>query len=229
MSLILAKGTDVNLAGDVDLKTVYIRLKENEAVKVRVLGLTDYVEYKAHSDYNNKIYTQPCIAPTGCDCPLCTAGKSGLEQFKNLYPKRRYLFAFGDLATGKIRVWDCSYGQAKDMLSQIKEYADNINEVAFNFKRTGSKTETSYKLNPILKMKPAEVEQFEALEGVEVGVDFFESVLVPRTEKLMLDVLDDAGFPVTQYYPNYVREVEGEAKAEGAVNADTKEDGEMPF
>ena len=203
MSLISGKGSEINF-NSVDLKEVFIRLKDGEAVKVRVLGLADYVEYKAHSDFGNKIYTQPCIAPTGKTCPLCVAGKSGDENFKGLYAKKRYLFAFADINTGKLRVWDCSYGQAKDLIGQIKEYADDITETAFNFKRTGTKTETSYKLNPILKMKGDDIDKFHVFDDVTVEIDFFESCLVPKSEQLMMDILNDAGFNVTEHFPDYV-------------------------
>ncbi|URZ16912.1 hypothetical protein [Clostridium felsineum] len=205
MGLINAKGNEINFEGKVDLKKVFIRLKENQAIKVRVLGLTDYVEYKAHSDFGNKVYTQPCIEPLDKECPLCVASKSGVEGFDGLYVKKRYLFALGDLETGEIRVWDCSKSQAKSLIAQIKDYADDIGETAFNFKRTGNKTETSYTLNPILKLKGEDKEKFSKFDGVEVSDSFFESVLQPRPEQIMLEVLDDAGFPMQDYFPTYRR------------------------
>lgn len=226
MSLVSAKGTDINL-NSVDLKAVYIRLKDGEAVKLRVLGLTDYIEYKAHSDFNNKVYTQPCIAPLDKVCPLCIASKSGIEEFKNLYARRRYLFAFGDMATGKLRVWDCSYGQAKDLLGQIAEYKDDIAETAFNFKRTGTKTETSYKLNPILKMKGDDAEKFHAFDDEEVPESFYESCLVPKSEQLMMDVLNEAGFPVIEFFPEYVS-FEEKANTTGEESTPVGEE-EIPF
>lgn len=208
MSLITGKGNDINFGGNVDLKTVFIRLKDKDSVKVRVLGLTDYVEYKAHSSFEHKVYTQPCVAPLGEECPNCVASKSGVEGFEGLYARKRYVFAFADLDKGQIRVWDCSKNQAKDLIAQIEEYADDINDIAFNFKRTGNKTDTSYKLNPILKMKGDDQEKFNAFDGVEVNMEFFESVLVPRTRDLMIKVLDEAGFPVKEYFPDYTPEGE---------------------
>ncbi|GAB6153688.1 hypothetical protein JCM17380_24380 [Desulfosporosinus burensis] len=213
MALVTGKGSEINFNSNVDLKKVYIRLKENESVRVRVLGLTDYVEYKAHSEYALKVYTQPCPEPNGQPCPLCVASKSGIDGFDKLYGKKRYLFAFADIDTGELRVWDCSKSQAKDLLGQIKEYEEDIAEVAFNFKRTGQKTETSYKLNPILKMKGDDVDKFHKFDDVEVELTFFESCLVPRSEKMMLDILNDAGFPMAQYFPNYTPEGEQAAPA----------------
>jgi hypothetical protein len=233
MSFISGKGSEINF-NDVDLKAVFIRLKDGESVKVRVLGLTDYIEYKAHSDFNNKVYTQPCIVPTGAVCPFCVASKAGIEEFKGLYAKKRYLFALADLNTGKIRVWDCSYGQAKDLLGQINEYKDDINEVAFNFKRTGAKKDTTYKLNPILKLKGDDIEKFHNFDDVEVEIDFFESCLVPKSEQLIMDVLNDAGFPVIKHFPNFVatadKPAEGTAPApQTNSNVEPIDDGETPF
>lgn len=206
MSLITAKGTDVekNLSKkNVDLSEVYIRLKEGESIKVRLLGVSDYVEYLAHSSFAHKVYTQPCIAPTGETCPLCVAGKSGIEEFDALYPRKRYMFAFADLDKGSIRVWDCSKAQAKALIAAIKEYEDNINDIAFNFKRSGTRTETTYTLNPILKMKDDDVKKFHEFDGQEVTIEFFENVLQPRSVDMMLDVLAQAEFPVEQYFPDY--------------------------
>lgn len=207
MSLITAKGSEVELSINkkkVDLSQAYIRLKEGDSVKVRLLGTDDYVEYLAHSSFAHKVYTQPCITPTGEVCPLCVAGKSGEEEFDILYPKKRYLFAFADLDSGDIRVWDCSKAQAKVLINAIKEYADDINEIAFNFKRSGTKTETTYSLNPILKLKGDDVEKFRKFDGEKVTLEFFESVLQPRTKDMMLDVLMAAEFPVEEYFPDYV-------------------------
>lgn len=223
MSLISGKGNDIDFSTKVDLSQAMIRLKENESVKVRILAVGDYVEYSSHADFNNKIYTQPCLAPLGKACPLCIAGKSGIEQFKNLYAKKRYLFAMADLDSGVIKMFDASKSQAKDLIGQIAEYADSINEIAFNFKRTGNKTETSYKLNPILKMKGDDVDKFHALDEVQVTMENYESVLVPRKEQLLMDVLNDAGFPMKQFFPDYVKSVPTDNTAE------TEEDDDLPF
>ena len=203
MSLVSAKGSDINLNSNVDLKKVFIRLKDGGSEKVRVLGLTDYVEYVAHTEFNLGIYTQPCIAPTGKPCPLCIASKATEDGFDKLYARKRYLFAFACLETGDLKVWECSKGQAKDLLGQIAEYAEDINEVAFNFKRTGTSTETSYKLNPILKMKGNDNENFHNFDDVEVEMAFFESVLVPRSEDMLIDILGKAGLPLAKYFPEY--------------------------
>ena len=209
MSVITARGQQVQdsiNSKKIDLKEVYIRLKDGDSGKVRVLGLYDYVEYKAHGSFTHGIYTQPCIAVTGKECPLCKAANSGEEGFDVLYAKKRYVFALGDLATGTIKVWDCSKNQAKALIEQINEYKDDIDTLAFNFKRTGTKTETTFSLNPIIRLTGDDAEKFSKFDGVKVEDELFEQVLQARSEELMLKVLDAADFPMEKHFPNFVRE-----------------------
>lgn len=195
----------------VDLKEVYYRLKQNESVKVRILSANDMVEYLAHSDYAHRIFTQPCSAPAGQPCPLCTAAKSGVEGFDALKPRKRYVFAFGDMATGEIKILDVSKGQARGLISSILEYEEELGEVAFTLKRTGEGTSTSYVLNPILKMKNEEPVQFEAFNGVTVEDAFFNQVLNVRDEKFVVKTLAEAGFPAAKFFPHIDLTEEGEA------------------
>ena len=204
MSLFTATGEKAKESASkkaVDLKTAYIRLKENESVRVRVLGVTDYVEYKAHGEYNLGIYTQPCLTPmTGELDPMCVAANSGIEGFDKLKPKKRYIFALYDIDMKAIRYWDASKAQATKLIGDIEEYKDNIGEIAFNFKRTGTKTETVYSLNPILKLDAKGKEGFESGEDVEVSMSDFESVLIPRTPEQQIEILKQAGFPVEDFF-----------------------------
>jgi len=204
MSLFTATGEDAKKSAStksVDLKTVYIRLKENESVRVRVLGLTDYVEYKAQGEFSLGIYTQPQIdAVIGYASPLTVASKSGVEGFEKLVAKKRYIFALYDIDMKQIRFWDCSKAQATKMIGDIEEYADNISEIAFNFKRTGQKTDTVYSLNPILKLDAKGKEGFEGAEEVAVQMTDFESVLIPRSVEQQIEALKQAGFPVEEYF-----------------------------
>ncbi|WP_045513992.1 hypothetical protein [Bacillus amyloliquefaciens] len=204
MSLFTATGEQAKESAskkNVDLKTAYIRLKENESVRVRVLGLTDYVEYKSHGDFNLGIYTQPCLTPqTGKLDPLCVAANSGIEGFDKLKPKKRYIFALYDIDMKAIRFWDCSKTQATKMIGDIEEYADSLNEIAFNFKRTGTKTETVYSLNPILKLDASGKEGFASGDEVQVEMKDFEAVLIPRTPEQQIEALKQAGFPVEEFF-----------------------------
>ena len=215
MSLFTARGKEVKESINktkVDLSKVQIRLKSNESVKVRVLGLCDYVEYLAHSSFNHKIYTQPCVAVTGAKCPLCIASKSGVEGYEALVPRKRYIFAFGDMESGEIKILDVSKNQAKKLIADLEEYKEDINDIAFNLKKVGEGTSTGYSLNPILKMKGNDQELFDALEGVEVTDEFFSSVLVPRKEELQVKILAESGFDVEAYGMELPEDAEVENK-----------------
>lgn len=203
MSMFTARGADAKANANkekMDLSKVYYRFKSGEGAKVRILGLVDYVEYKAHNSFSHKVYTQPCVGVTGKACPLCVASKSGVEGFDELYAKKRYVFVFGDLDTGALKAIDVSKNQAKKLIADIEEYAEDINDIAFNLKRTGEKTDTTFSLNPILKLKGDDAEKFEALAGLEVTDQFFNDVLEPRSYNMQVEILKDAGFPVEEYF-----------------------------
>lgn len=221
MSLFTATGEEAKKSANqknVDLKVVYIRLKENESVRVRVLGVADYVEYMAQGDFNLGIYTQPQIDRVlGYPSPLTVASNSGIEGFDRLYAKKRYIFALYDIDQKMVRFWDCSKTQATKMIGDIEEYKDNISDIAFNFKRTGTKTETVYSLNPILKLDEAGKEGFASGDTVKVEMADFDAVLIPRTEAQQIEALKQAGFPVDQFFSNAMAE-EKEVNIEGEEN-----------
>lgn len=234
MGLISKRGQEVKDTvnrDDIDLKKVYIRLKDGQSIKVRLLGVQDYVQYKAHANgFNFGIYTQPCLAPTGVECPLCKAYEHDKEEYKDLRPSNRYLVAMADLEEKMIRVWDCSKTQLKNLIAQIEEYEDMITdpdeEVMFTFKRTGTKTSTSYTLSPIMnkKQKDSLREAYHSFDDKEVEDSFFEGCLVPRTESIIMNALKQAGVPVNEIFPDYVFE---ESTEEGSV--EPVDDDNMPF
>lgn len=203
MSVITARGQAAKesankKANSIDFKKVYIRLKDGDSVRVRILSNVDYVEYKAHGDFNLGIYTQPCPAPAGEKCALCEAANAGVEEFEKLYAKKRYLFAFADIDEDIIRVFDATKGQAANLIDTIESYAEDLGETAFTLKRTGNKTETVYALNPILKLKPADKEKYAKFDGQVVEDAFFDTVLAPRTREQQFEELTKAGFPIEQ-------------------------------
>ncbi len=234
MGLISKRGQEVKDTvnrDDIDLKKVYIRLKDGQSVKVRLLGVQDYVQYKAHANgFNFGIYTQPCLAPTGVECPLCKAYEHDKEEYKDLRPSNRYLVAMADLEENMLRVWDCSKTQLKNLIAQIEEYEDMITdpdeEVMFTFKRTGTKTSTSYTLSPIMnkKQKDSLREAYHSFDDKEVEDSFFEGCLVPRTESILMNALKQAGVPVNEIFPDYVFE---ESTDDGSV--EPVDDDNMPF
>lgn len=206
MSLLTARGQKAFESATqkkIDLKKVYIRLKDGESVRVRLLGINERTvgEYKAHGDYKKGIFTTPCIEPTGEECPYCVASNSGVEGWDKFYSKKRYLIVFFDIDAQALRVWDASKQQGETVLKLMEEYADSINDMAFTFKRVGSSgVDTTYNLIPILKLKPEDKEKFEAGANVEIPTDFFDQVLIPKTRKQMIENLMKAGFPVADFF-----------------------------
>lgn len=228
MGFISKRGAEVTEAvtkAEVDLKKVFIRLKDGESIRVRLLSVEDYVQYKAHSNgFSLGIYSQPCLAPTGKECPLCKAYEYNKEEYKDLRPSYRYLVAMADLDNGAIRVWDCSKQQLKGFISQVLEYKDEINdsdnEMMFTFKRTGNKTDTTYTLSPIInkKVKADLTDAYHNFDDTVVEDTFFESCIVPRTEDLILTTLSQAGLPMKEIFPYY-----------GEENINPVDDDDLPF
>lgn len=205
MSVITARGKQAKESAQkkvqtIDFKKIYIRLKDGDSVRVRLLSAEDYVEYIAHSSYEHGIYTQPCIKPAGGACALCKAADSGEEGYDILRPKKRYLFAMADIDSGEIRIFNASKGQAKTIIEAIEQYEEDLGEVAFVFKRTGNKTETTYTLNPILKLKGDDTAKFAQFEGQTVDDSLFETILQARTREQQIEELQRGGFPVAAYF-----------------------------
>lgn len=226
MSLFTATGNEAMesaTAKRVDFEKAYIRLKADDSVRVRLLGILDstVAEYNAHGDFEKKIYTAPCIAPTGAECPYCVASKSGVDGWDKFYARKRYLIAFYDIDNATVRVWDASKQQGEGMLKMMEEYDGSKDDLAFNFKRTGAgASDTAYHLMPILKLDATGKELFEAGAGVEVEPDFFGTVLVARTREQMLENLANADFPVADFFDDAVKVSSGE---EGTGDIDEEE------
>lgn len=213
MSLISAKGNEAAKSAaksSVNLDEVMIRPKDGDSIRVRLLSTEDYVEYKAVSGFNLGVYTQPSREPLGETDYFVEASKladSGKvdEKFKVLYPKSRYLIAMADVDTGIIRIWDASRTQFNKFISDMKEYEDIISdpeeELLFTFKRTGKGTDTAYSLSPVVRMKKEDKEAFHQFDGKVAEIELYESVLQPRSPKMQVSILKEAGFPVEQYFP----------------------------
>jgi hypothetical protein len=233
MSLIVAKGQKAKENANktnIDLKKVYLRLKDNQSHKVRLLGTEDYVQYKAHGAFELGIYNQPCVAPAGKECPLCVAYEKGGEKFKSLAPKNRYVFVFGSLErAGELVAIDVSKGQAKKLISDIEEYASVVEDgdvIGFTLKRTGEKADTSYSLNPIIKMTAEDKEAFAKLDGKSVNLDFFEQILQPRSPELQAKILKEAGFDVETHLPHINISDDEDTPVEDAEAIDLNENDE---
>ncbi|MFG3611459.1 hypothetical protein [Rummeliibacillus stabekisii] len=220
MGIIKATGSQAKenaKKSDLDLNKIYLRLKDGESHKVRVLHMDDYAEYTAVADYNLDIYTQAVSE----DSPLLVAHAKGGEKFKDLYPRSRYVMVFGSLQTGQLVAWDCSKNQFKSMVATIEEYEDVIDEIGFNLKRTGSgASDTQYSLNPIIKMKADEKEVFQSLEGTEVNMEFYEAIIVPKSDTFTATLLKNAGFDVATHLPHIDLSETEEGEAEPDTSAE---------
>jgi hypothetical protein len=191
-----------------DLQKAMIKLKDGEFVRVRILGIEDYVDYDAHEEFSLSIYPQPCTLPLGWRCAYDEVmdivrglpGGHELKKFGKLYKKTRFIFAFADLDSGLIRYLDVTQNQAAKLLQSIEEYASHIGDTAFNLKRTGASQDTSYTVTPILKMDSALKEKFAKFDGEEVDPSSFEKTLRPQKFEMQLNYLRKAGFPVEQYF-----------------------------
>lgn len=227
--MITAKGADVKShmkKGDLTVKDEYITLKQDEGVKVRVLAADDYVEYMAHGAYNLDIFTQPCPNPKACDCVYCKASKMGVEGFEVLKAKPRYLFAFGNMENGRVMLLDVSKNQAKKLMASIDEYAEDINDIAFTLKRVGAGKDTSYALNPVLKMKGDDQANFDKFEGTTVDIPFFEDRLEVRipSEDFKVKMLVKNSFPVEAHKDVFGAELVEKALATADEEATRVED-----
>ena len=216
MSIIMGRGEEAKKAiesngGSLDLKKAFIRLKAGQSIRVRLLTKFDYVAYKAHGHYTNGIFTQPCIKVAGDRCLLCEAANydgdlvekddKGKSVWNSMYAKKRVLFAFVDLDEDMLRVFDATKNQADGLIATIDEYADDLGSIAFTFKRTGERNETTYSLNPIMPKRMAEVQEvFDKWDGKEVSDEIFLEALQARTTEEQAKELQKAGFPVKDVF-----------------------------
>jgi len=237
------KAIEGNSGGGLDLKKAFIRLKAGQSRRVRVLTKFDYVAYKAHGHFTNGIFTQPCIKVAGERCLLCEAANydgehvGGLidtvknmkgeevSEWASMYAKKRVLFAFVDLEEGEegedgnpegmLRVFDATKNQADGLIATIDEYADDLEDMAFTFKRTGEKQDTTYTLNPIMPKKMKELQPtFDKWDGEEIPDSLFEEALQARTTEEQAKELQKAGFPVKDVFDIDVKEEKDEDEGE---------------
>lgn len=201
MSVITAKGSSAKENAskeNIDKSKIYLRLKDGESHKVRLISAEDYVEYNAVGDYNNGIFNQPVAQ----DSPLIKAYKEGGEAFKDMFPRKRYAFVFGSLETGELVAFDASKKQAKSLISTIEEYKDDLDDFAFTFKRTGEKTSTTYSLNLKPKMTASEKEAFEGFDGKEVEMEFYEQILQPNDDTFVVKLLAEIDPSIVDLFPD---------------------------
>jgi len=178
--------------------------KEGDLVRVRVLSDEDYTTYEAHGSYTNGIYTTPCTNPLdsngnqlveGGRCLYCEAVEHGFEP-NELKSKTRFLFAFYDIDMEMVRIHEVSYNQGVSLIGDIDTYAEDLDDYAFELKRKGTGTKTTYTLQPILKLKGDDKDRFDKAAGQKVDEDLFERVLYVKNLNQQAIDLENAGFDV---------------------------------
>lgn len=197
--MITGRGKEVEIKNTgLDVKEEFYQLKDGDSFKVRLLSTEDYVGYKSHNEFALGVYPTPCNGSD--DCVYCKA--STVTGYTKLKVGDRFLFAFADLSAKKVKLFDATPNQAKQLVSQLTEYEDNINDICFNFKRVGKGKDTVYTLNPVLKMSAKEQEVFDAFSNIIVDDSFFEDRLLAKkpSDAFCVKLLMDKGFPVEDFY-----------------------------
>lgn len=227
----LKRGNEVSTKGNVDLKEVTLRLKQDEKVKVILLSTQDYVQFPAHNDFTNKIYPQSCLLvdDNNTECPYCVASKNG---FETLEAKNRMKFAFYDVTTGTVKFWEATNAQGTKLIKQIKGFADDIEYgQVFEFTRTGTGKDTSYDLVPIMERKYTDTDRqaIETAKEVSVSDEMFEEVCQPKSRKLVIQLLNEMGVPVTKLFSD-AQAILDEADSESSGGStDTASEDEIGF
>lgn len=172
-------------------KASYIRLKDGESLKVKLISDHDFARYRAHNSFPLEIFTQSCLGEE--TCLFCEAAKKMQplvpyqQQDHEYYPflslraTYRVLFAFWDLEQEKIRFFDASDFQAKSLVSSIEEYTESLQDYAFTLKRIGQK-QASYSITPIIKTTT--IDQGHMLAAPEqIEQALFEGILAPKATR----------------------------------------------
>lgn len=193
MSVFVATGSDAKTmntsatGGNYD----WLRLKDGEKKRVMFLtGTEKFASYYAHNDFQRKINTHACLAPTGQSCPSCEAG----------IPRRlQTIVLFWDIDEEKILVWDTVKKHMNAVYSKIDEYPEDYLDMAFTIKRIGGGNQTAYDMSPILRLKPEEKERADKRDGAEIPeLDKLVNVKTPEELRQMLaGIISDSELPST--------------------------------
>lgn len=141
-------------------------------------------------------------------------------------PKERYAMGFFDLTTGEPIIVDLSRNQAQAVYGTIKKFEKKLDRLAFELSKTGSGTNTTVSLTPIIDMEedltPEQRKNFEnAPEKFDMSL--FEGVLYEADEEEQVKLLAQAGFDVTLIgYEPPRDDDDDDEKSDG-------DDGEFPF
>lgn len=189
---------------------------------VKLLGDEDYVLYEAHTNFKPRINTTPCSKPAGKEDLYDKAAALMFEDIKaeleagviseeeakekrrfaaQLLPKRRYLFGFVDLSTGEPIIVEMTEKQGNAVIEVIENYAKYIDKKAFELGKSGSGTNTSVVLMPVIELDELTEEQqanFEKYKGKEFDSEAFGKLFRFKSEEEQARDLLNFGFDVTR-------------------------------
>lgn len=116
--------------------------------------------------------------------------------------KARYLVGFGNIETGEDGFVDLTPKQAAGVFAAIGKYAKKLDKVAFELTKSGSSTNTSVTLSPILDMDE-DLTDVERANFAKVGeqpfsFDSFEGFLFEADEAEQTKNLVIAGFDIAR-------------------------------
>ena len=230
MSQFTKVGTDAVTSATAEKDTqssAHVPFPTGTTVKVRILSATDSAEYYAHGIYgkvstfvpktpaerNSKgfITGNPSVwdrAATLLYDEARSAKDAGNEQAAEqirkeaylLKSKRRYLVGFGNLQTGEFGFVDLTPKQAAGVFAAIKKYEKRLDKIAFELTKSGSSTDTTVSLSPIIDMDEdlteAERANFDKLNGAAFDFSVFDGFLYEADEAEQTRNLVIAGFDI---------------------------------
>lgn len=181
MNIAIAKGDLARSLNTSITGSSYEMLNMNCREKRRVMfvrGQEDFSSYLAHSDYERKINTHPCLASAGIECPSCQAG---------IPTKFKTVILFWDIDRLKILVWDTVKKHMLTIYNLVDKYPENYLDLAFTIRRIGKESKTEYIFTPINDLTPEEKERCEIRKQADIPK--IESVINLKTPDEIIDML----------------------------------------
>ena len=129
--------------------------------------------------------------------------KFGDEHSQEAYKYRarqRFAMGFIDLNTGDPIIIDLSKNQAQAVHETIQEYVDELDDLAFKLAKTGSGTNTTVSLSPIInrkkKLTDEENENFDNAPD-KFDMNLFDGILYEMDDDEQIEKLIEVGFDVS--------------------------------
>ncbi|UJF36589.1 hypothetical protein [Paenibacillus hexagrammi] len=211
MSILLSKGSDTldnseKGGANSGKKVGFIRLKNGQSVRVAFIAdraepenvVFASAEYLNHGDFEQGVHSHPCIHALGEGCHSCDVKVPRSRRFVIPFVLLdKYVNGKTTVEAGTVGVLDVSKKQYNTIKAAVKDYliADEddgtiaLFDMAFKLAKTGEKTESSFAISPILKLKGEDKEVVEATKEVELEEDFFELALRIRTNDQLKEML----------------------------------------